>query len=53
MKSKNIQLINEIAQTREQLHNCIERYGIADNPQLTYINSRLDELILRWIKACC
>lgn len=50
MKKTKEELINEIREIREQLYKCIEDGGISDDPKLMTINTRLDELIVQWMK---
>lgn len=50
---QNTTLMNEIKMTREKLHTFIDKYGIDDKSQLADINNKLDELIVKWVKAYC
>ncbi len=50
MKKTNAELAEEIRKIREQLYECIEKNGIIDDPKLMDINTRLDELIVQWMK---
>ncbi len=44
----NKKLSEEILEMREKLYDYIDKAGISDDPELMYINKRLDELILQW-----
>ncbi len=44
----NKKLTDEILEMREKLYDYIEKVGISDDPELMYINKRLDELIVQW-----
>ncbi len=50
MNKINKKLSTEIQELREQLYRYIDEKGINYEPELLEINSRLDELIVQYLK---
>lgn len=50
MTKSHKELKEEIQEMREKLYACIDETGIIDDPALMAINTRLDEMILQWMK---
>lgn len=50
LQMRKLNLMDEIQELREELHEYINKKGINNEPEFYELNTRLDELIVKWIK---